>query len=92
MVGATGVGGAGPQPRHQGAPVADGGHICSTPLWRGTALAIAEEGVARRAQTAVAALQVVAPVGAGPGQLQALVDVWKEQGPGRVSGRLRTCL
>lgn len=85
MVGAIGDGGAGPQPRHQRAPVADSGHIWSSLLQRGTGLAISEEGVAGRAQTAVAALEVVALVGAGPGQLQALINIWKEQGPGGMS-------
>lgn len=80
MVGATGGRGAGPQPGHQGAQVADGGHVLCAPLQRGAGLAIWEEGVARWAQTAVATLEVAALVGTGPGQLQTLVDVWKGRG------------
>lgn len=79
VVGSTRGGRAGPQPRHQGGPVADGGHVSSTPLHRGAGLSVTQEGVAWRAQAAVATLEVVAPVGTGPGQLQALVDIWKAQ-------------
>ena len=86
MVGATGGGDTGPQPGHQGALEADGGDILSAPLQRGAGLAVAEEGLARWAQAAEATLQVVALVGADPGQLQALVDVWKGAGPGRGKG------
>lgn len=75
MVGTTGEEDSGPQPGHPGARVADGGHILHTPLRQDAGLAIREESVARGAQAAVAALEVVAPEGTGPGQLQAFVDV-----------------
>lgn len=80
MVGPPRLGGTGPQPVHQGVPVADGGHVWFTALQRATSLAVAEESLAWRAQAAVAALEVVALVGTGPGQLQALIDIWGEQG------------
>lgn len=83
MIGTAGDGGAGTQPGHQGASVADSGHVLYIVLQRGASLAISEEGLAWRAQAAVAALEVVALVGAGPGQLQALVYIWKGGGPGR---------
>lgn len=65
--------------------MADGGHILSTPLQKGAGPAIAREDLARWAQAAVATLQIVALVGTGPGQLEALVDIWKGAGSGRVA-------
>lgn len=82
MVGTPGEEGWGPRPGRQGAQVADGGHVGHTPPHRGAGLAVREEGVARWAQAAEAALEVVALEGTGPGQLQTLVDVWKEGGGG----------
>lgn len=72
--------------------MADGGHVLSAPLQRGADLAVTQGGVARRAQAAVAALEVVALVGAGPGQLQALVDIWKAQAGCRGGLRARRSL
>lgn len=92
VVGSTGGGHMRPQPRCQGGPVADGGHVLSTPLQRGAGLAVTQEGVAWRAQAAVAALEVVALVGTGPGQLQALVDIWKAQAGCRGGLRARRSL
>lgn len=62
--------------------MADSGHVLFTLLWWGAGLAITEEGLAQRAQATVAALEVLALEGAGSGQLQALVDIWKGTGPG----------
>lgn len=92
MVGPPRLGGTGPQPVHQGVPVADGGHVWFTVLQRATSLAVAEESLAWRAQAAVAALEVVALVGTGPGQLQALVDIWRGAGPGERWVGLREAL
>lgn len=89
VVGPTGDGGAGTQPGHQGVPVADGGHVWSTVLQRGASLAVSEEGLAGRAQAAVAALEVEALVGTAPGQLLALVDIWRGAEPGDVPRWLR---
>lgn len=91
VVGPPGLGGTGPQPGHQEVPVADGGHVWSTALQRGASLAVTEESLARRAQAAEAALEVVALVGAGLGQLQALVDIWGEQGQARCPGSSGLC-
>lgn len=62
--------------------MADSGHVLFTLLWWGAGLAITEEGLAQRAQATVATLEVLALEGAGSGQLQALVDIWKGTGPG----------
>ena len=91
VVGPPGLGGTGPQPGHQEVPVADGGHVWSTTLQWSASLAVAEESLARWAQAAEATLEVVALVGAGLGQLQALVDIWGEQGQAGCPGGSGLC-